>query len=469
MTEKKSNIIWTFLSSVKLTIVLLILLAVTSIIGTIIPQKSGALEFAKELSPETLQIFDTLNLFDMYHSFWFMIIIGFLTLNLIICTINRLPTTLKRFKNRPKPDRTKPFENLHQDRILTTNDSLSSTCNSAKKIFSSRFKNIQEKVTDQGTFIYGDKGRYSLFGVYLVHLSIIFILIGAIIGSKFGFEAFAEISEGEYVHNVFLKNSTKHEKKDLGFGVQCNKFHVDFYKDGTPKEYKSELSFLINEEVVQTNQVRVNHPATFRGINFYQSKWGTDNQVLLRIKKEGDDSEGLLVNTEAGKLESLPGGEGSFYVVHFDDNYRGQLGPGVHIAINPDHGEKVIFWALRDIEKHRHMYPEAMLKALSLNGSAFKPYTFYLEGFDTLYYTGLQVSRDPGVIFVWTGFFMMMIGMYITFFNSHNQVWIRITDQNNKTVMSVAGKSNKNSVGMERELDQLIKSLKTNLNTKRDA
>ncbi|NQU15860.1 MAG: cytochrome c biogenesis protein ResB, partial [Desulfobacteraceae bacterium] len=50
-TEKSQNLIWGLFSSVRLTIVLLIILAIASILGTIIPQKDAAVSLAKQLSP----------------------------------------------------------------------------------------------------------------------------------------------------------------------------------------------------------------------------------------------------------------------------------------------------------------------------------------------------------------------------------------------------------------------------------
>ena len=60
--------LWKFLSSVKLTIVLLILLAIVSILGTLIPQQQGAVEFAKGLAPGMFRFLSTLQLFDMYNA-----------------------------------------------------------------------------------------------------------------------------------------------------------------------------------------------------------------------------------------------------------------------------------------------------------------------------------------------------------------------------------------------------------------
>jgi hypothetical protein len=55
-SKKPPNIVWTFLSSVKLTIVLLILLAIVSILGTVIPQGQEASQFAQTLKPRHVSI-----------------------------------------------------------------------------------------------------------------------------------------------------------------------------------------------------------------------------------------------------------------------------------------------------------------------------------------------------------------------------------------------------------------------------
>ncbi|HEX9911182.1 MAG TPA: cytochrome c biogenesis protein ResB, partial [Desulfatiglandales bacterium] len=90
-TGNKSNALWKLFTSVKLTLGLLIVLAVTSIFGTVIPQQEGAMELAERLSPGLVSLLSSLQLFDMYHSLWFRLIIGTLALNLIICSLDRFP------------------------------------------------------------------------------------------------------------------------------------------------------------------------------------------------------------------------------------------------------------------------------------------------------------------------------------------------------------------------------------------
>ena len=54
--------------SLKLNISLLIIIALASILGTIIPQGNAAGKFAMHLMPWTLSLFNSLGLFDVYHS-----------------------------------------------------------------------------------------------------------------------------------------------------------------------------------------------------------------------------------------------------------------------------------------------------------------------------------------------------------------------------------------------------------------
>jgi len=107
-----------------------------------------------------------------------------------------------------------------------------------------------------------------------------------------------------------------------------------------------------------------------------------------------------------------------------------------------------------------------MLQSPKFNPSAFEPYTFFLEGLETSYYTGLQVNRDPGVPIVWAGCFLIIAGFFITFFTSHMRMWIRVSEEKQETTISVAGTTNRNPVVLERELIRLTNDLKSLLGEK---
>ena len=75
------------------------------------------------------------------------------------------------------------------------------------------------------------------------------------------------------------------------------------------------------------------------------------------------------------------------------------------------------------------------------------------------YYTGLQVSKDPGVWVVYAGFILMIVGIYITFFMSHQQVCIDVAGQGNKSRIMIVGTSNKNKLGMQKKVTKLSERL----------
>ena len=458
-TGNKSNALWNLFTSVKLTLGLLIVLAVTSIFGTVIPQQEGAMELAERLSPGLVSLLSSLQLFDMYHSLWFRLIIGTLALNLIICSLHRFPSALKRFQAAPKLDRSKPFEDLPPHRNFNAAGKLDEVLTLTAGVLKSKYKRIHQKESEDAIVLYAEKGRFSHLGVYLIHLSVLIILIGSIVGSLFGFEAYVNIPEGETINKVRLrKNETV---STLPFDVRCDRFLVEFYENGAPKEYRSDLAFMEDGKVALQGALLVNHPITFEGITFYQSSYRpiAGDKVRIKLSRDGNNPGPSALELIRGNTLELPGKEGHFQVVEVAEDFRG-LGPAALVSVHPHEGDKKEFWIFQNFEMIRKRFPPAMLRSPSLDPSAFKPYTFSLEGVEMKYATGLQVSRDPGVPLVWTGFFLIMIGLFVTFFTSHRSIWIRIAKTKRGLNIRVAGKANKNPVGIERELDQMTSKIK---------
>ena len=464
-SRKNPNALWKFLSSVKLTIVLLILLAIVSILGTLIPQEQGAVEFAKSLTPGMLRFLSILDLFDMYNAPWFRLLIGFLALNLIVCSIDRFPSTWKRFNARPAPDRSKPFENTPVENCLKVSTNSDETANRVLKVLQSRYKNVRKEAIRGDHFFYGEKGRFSHFGVYVVHLSVLLILMGGLVGSFLGIEAYVNILEGEKTNRVIITKTMTPLKLD--FEVRCDKFSVDFYKTGAPKEFKSILTFLINGKPVQKNDLLVNHPVEFGGMTFYQASYGTvpGKQVRLSIHSESSKPVLTEMNVKGDTDYPLPGDEGTFKVVDIRSDIM-HLGPAVLVAIQPKKGNPMEFWVFQNQEAVQKKLPAPMLASAKFNPSAFSPYRFSLKGIKTLYYTGLQANKDPGVPIVWAGCFLMVSGLFITFFLSHKRMWVRVLAQGANARIEVAGTTNKNPVGLQNERHHLILSLKNEFGKK---
>jgi cytochrome c biogenesis protein len=468
-SKTKSNAVWRFLSSVKLTLFLLIVLAIASILGTVIPQlpQRESLEFARGLSPGLFKLFSFINLFDMYHSLWFRVLIGCLALNLIICSMDRFPATWRQFRFRPGPDRSKPFENLPSNQTFLAEGNVEDTANHIARFIKNYYRKIQRKHTGDRHYFLCEKGRYSRFGVYLVHLSVLIILIGGLMGSFFGFDGYINIVEGEQIDAIEVRRRTTPLK--LGFEVRCDKFTVNFYENGAPKEFRSELSFSVNGKEVEKKNLLVNHPIKFKGMTFYQSSYGKipGNKVRLKIVWHKNAHESVDIEAEKGKSFPLPGDEGQFEVLKVDANLRGMMGPAALISIRPAKGEETRFWVFQNWDTLQTRFPKQMLQSPMLNASSFRPYTFYLQGLESKFYTGLQVNKDPGVSIVWIGCFLMVGGFFVTFFMSHRRFWVRVSSAKQGSTISIAGMSNKNPVGLQREVAHLTTILNDYLNKRK--
>ena len=266
------NPIWKFFVSIRLTVVLLLSLAATSIIGTLVPQNANPEAYFQNYGPFVYRIFDLLNIFDMYHSWWFQLLLVLLTVNIIACSIDRLGSTWKLVFPKKVSFKLSTFQNVKQKESFTDPRLPEEMEQEYTAVVTKAFGTPEVEKSDQGFSLFVEKWRWTRLGVYIVHSSILFLIAGAMIGSMFGFEGYVNIPEGERVDHVQLRNTggTQH----LGFEIQCNDFDLSTYQNGAPKEYRSSLTILENGQPVFTKEIIVNDPLRYKGISLFQSSYG---------------------------------------------------------------------------------------------------------------------------------------------------------------------------------------------------
>ena len=88
MQQKKGflDLLYQNLSSMRLTVLLFLTLAVCSIVGTLLPQGTSLEELARHYGPSLSWWIDTIGLNDLYRTGWFRAILLLLCVNLIVCT-----------------------------------------------------------------------------------------------------------------------------------------------------------------------------------------------------------------------------------------------------------------------------------------------------------------------------------------------------------------------------------------------
>ena len=415
-----------------------------------------------------------LDIFDMYHSWWFQFLLVLLTMNIIVCSIDRLSATWKIVfaKN--------PTFNLSRFRKLSQKEEFNAGIppNELKKKYEpfikKQFGYNRVEETEKGLCIFAEKWRWTRLGVYTVHLSVILLLLGGLIGSIFGFQGFVNIPEGEKIDSIRTRSNGK--IRYLGFEIKCEDFNVSFYDNGAPKEYRSSLTILEKGQPVYKKDIIVNDPLRYRGYNIFQSSYGkmapkADPNEKAAHKKPSDEimlnfassqsGKSYRIKTVIGKPVDIPEDLGKFVVIEYKKaaEYFGQNIGDAYVGILTPSGEKEkpieVLLPLHFPNFDRMRKGKVFIAVADQTEKKFNPEV--QAGFR--YYTGLQVTKDPGVLMVYAGFVVMIIGCFITFFMSHQRVCIEVIKGKTKSKIIVTGTANKNKMGMQQRVKKLSDQL----------
>ncbi|MGD9301660.1 MAG: cytochrome c biogenesis protein ResB [Desulfobacterales bacterium] len=468
------NKIWAFFTSVRLTIVLLLTLAATSIIGTLIPQNESPQAYLQAFGTAIYRFFDLLGFLDLYHSWWFQTLMLLLALNVLVCSIDRLSATWRIiFPERPKFNLSR-FRRLEQKEEFIKKGAAEQLKTAYQAAIARHFPYCRIEKTDTGYAVLGERGRWTRIGVYIVHLSVICMLVGGVIGTQFGFEGYVNLAPGDSARQIQLRN--RNETLQLDFSIRCDDFKVSFYPSGAPEEFRSSLSIIEQGKVVKSQDIIVNDPLHYKGISIFQANWGPlparpqnipipDELTLAFTSK----ATGMIYQKKVavGQTVKLPERLGKFTVDEFRSafNFRGQdLGANIVGTLHQNDGtavKVVLPIQFPSFDKMGSIFDKMRKDDVLISVSDIK-----VPPVEERYFTGLQVSRDPGVWVVYVGFILIIVGCYITFFMSHRQVCIDIIESGSNCRVVLTGTANKNKLGNEGKLKRLSHTLsKENLET----
>jgi cytochrome c biogenesis protein len=285
-------------------------------------------------------------------------------------------------------------------------------------------------------------------GVPITHVSILIILIGGIVGSLYGFKGRVEILEGETVDRIFLRARDGEIPKSLDFSVRCDDFNVKYYdlpgKEKHVKEYSSQVTILENGKEVLKKTIQVNHPLHYKGLAFYQANYGTVHDITLGIQWRNKKQKATFKAPE-GATVPVPNSNDLIRILQYAPQVH-NFGEGVQVVLFKPNQEPRPFWLLKAFPK--------------LDEQRKDEFILTFEGDSPREYTGLSVTKDPGVWVVWIGCGLMIFGLIVSFFFSHQKVWVRIPKSPGGEIV-LAGSANKNRVGFEKTFGELVDGVRS--------
>ncbi|HEY3334598.1 MAG TPA: cytochrome c biogenesis protein ResB [Candidatus Limnocylindrales bacterium] len=384
--------------------------------------------------------FDTLQLFQIFNSIYFRVVVAALVISTVACSVHRIPGMI-RTATKPRIDVAPGFfEHAPQHEAIVVRRSPAETRSILEATLAGKRYRTLGVESDGAVSLYADRWRWAPFAGLVGHLSIVVILAGGIVGATMGYrESQFTIAEG----------ATLPVAAEPGVTIQLLDF-TDTYdtRTGAPSDYASTVVLYKDGTEVDRHVIRVNDPLRYGDTTFYQAFFGSAAVVTVK------DATGATILSEGVPLAwrttndnrpigsvSIPGTDNVAWIYGTNGAGDTSIAPGqVRMEVYNGDGASV---------------GEALLDQGKAGTVAGLTATFERES----QFTGLNIGRDPGVGLVWLGSFLLFGGFVIRFTMPHKRLWARIVPRPNGAVVGVASLGSK-EVALGTEFESLVNDIR---------
>lgn len=411
--------VWSFFVSLKLTLWLLVALAAASALGTFLaPSPVGVDALLAKLGPGPVYwLARAFELDDLFRSWWFTTLLWALALNLVACTLERLPRVWDlAFKTQRRLTDASLAERRHVSRHPRYGDLAADVARVKAAMVEHGF---EPRVEEDGetVYLFAERGRTSRFGAHVTHVALLVILAGGIFGRLWGAQGEVKVSEsnGGFEGVPIRASGADSFPRPLGFAVVVREFRFLDAAEGTTRQPESDLVIYQGQEPVLRQSISVNHPLQYEGWTFYQAGFEPiPNAMIARIEIE-DRATGTRSRHKLLREQSVEMTDGVvFGVLDYQEDHVG-AGPALHLARVED-GLYTDFWVFQ-------RYPGFDLANREDRWGVDFP------GVEPMYFTGIRAVRDPGADVVFAGCVLLAFGLAQSFYSSHRRLWARVDGQ----------------------------------------
>ncbi len=193
----------------------------------------------------------------------------------------------------------------------------------------------------------------------------------------------------------------------------------------------------------------VNDPLRYKGINIFQSSYGVlpPKEITLQFTSSGT---GALYTKKLfiGEDYDIPENLGRFTIINLLNSYN---------FMGRDIGECIVGTLTTSDNKASEIIVPFRFPGFDKMRKA--DVAVSIKDFTRIYYTGLLVTRDPGVPVVYAAFIITVIGIFIAFFMSHQRFCIMVEKEGNRSIVTVSGMTNRENSGMEGKVRKISQRL----------
>lgn len=305
----------------RFAVSLLTVLAIASVVGTVLKQAEPYTNYVSQFGPFWFPVFEALGLYDVYHAAWFLAILGFLVLSTSLCIFRNGPAMLREMRNFREQATERSLQHIHHRAEFECTAASATVIERVAQYLHGqgfRFRTVARGESGADTLIAAKAGSYHRAGYLLTHCGIVVICIGGLLdgniplkllllsGQKvvetrdipqskvppesrlspanLSFRGNVNIPEGSSASVIFMNVADGYFVQDLPFTIALNKFHIEHYSTGQPRDFASDIVVIDRETGERFERtVRVNYPFIHKGVAIYQASFA-DGGTRMQLK-----------------------------------------------------------------------------------------------------------------------------------------------------------------------------------------
>jgi cytochrome c biogenesis protein len=490
------NRVLNFLSSVRFGVVMLCILVLLSLIGMLIIQQNvnGFDAYFASLTPAEKFVYGTLGLFDIYHSWYFNLMLLVLSLNIVLASIDRFPSAWT-YISKPKHSATRGWLlKQTQNAVLESSGKTEKeTAEEISRVFKNQGfspqiveskstayavdergnKNYSEIVSKTNLFVYGESGKWNRLGAYIVHVFLLTLFLGHFVALQTGFDADVRMMPGQTTNEIQLIEFKldKQERFAVGlpFTIDCTDIQQSLIDPKGSIEIANTLDWRTQIKITDPNygetvaDVSLNKPFEYRGYRFFQASAitvGSARTMTLELTPQ-TGGEAFNVNLMRNGSTTLPDGTKIDYEAFFPDFVLNQGKPDTRSA-DYNNPAAVLNITTPSGEKARAYAFGAKMPDNIPIGAPVAGYKWRLKEFEKSPLAHvLSIKYDPfnAAFIAWyIGGFGLIGALCFVFFVSHKRVWAMIDTDKNEIVLG--GNTNRSEQAFEDKFNKIVENLK---------
>jgi cytochrome c biogenesis protein len=425
-------------SNVLFAVFLLLVWGLMTLAGVIVEQNKGATEYFSMYAPPLARLILRLNVDNIYHTPYYVGIIGLILTSLAACTFKRvIPARLPSL-------RPMIIDKIPLNSTIVVKGPEPTVRARVEDFFRKRGWQMRKRDFDGTEWTFADRHNWARRGVLVAHIGFTIIAAGTCVYWAKGFAGDMDILVGQTL-NIPHSNAMIRLN---GFDYKIQPIMTKSGMVYQPIDYVSSVTVVGQDGEPRTQLLRVNHPIDVGGTLFYQNSYGFAMQFA--VSHDGI-RDGALSNKiyGTGDVMTLPGSRRRIQFAQFVPTVDRQTGmPSTDPRVNDP---AVV---LRVAEGGQLADALVPLKSWVDVGDGWR-----VTPLQYLMVSGLQYRYDPGVVLVGAGAFVLLSGLVISFYFLPARLFITIEREGGKCTVEIAATTVKGYDIFEAQFNELITEL----------